>query len=382
MRTNLVVLLVLVTVAIATSLLSLLDNAGGWTAEWRSGWLQNFSTEMMGAIVTYGLFELLVGTRKEKAKLLREAASPDNATANKAINELRAAGWIDSLRGLDLRQANLGGADLTYANLQRVNLQQASLKGANLHGASLLHAVISEKTRFDSTTILPDGQPWQADTDIKRFTHPDNKNFWRGFGLQGKNFSGQNWQQANLIGANLQYVNFSDANLTAAKLMGADLTGANLDDAYLGDAQLNHAQLTHADLLNCVMGGVILHHANLEHAFLEKAFLGNAYMTHVNLQGATLFGAVLRDANLAGSHLRNANLERCDLRRANLCGVDLTGANLLDAIWWDNQFDEHTIMPDGKPWTPETNIYQFNDRQTDFWRSDDPESPAFGALTE
>lgn len=61
---NQIVLLVLILVAVGSSGASLINNTEGYTAEWRSGWFQNFSTEVFGAIMTFALFELLVGGRK------------------------------------------------------------------------------------------------------------------------------------------------------------------------------------------------------------------------------------------------------------------------------------------------------------------------------
>jgi hypothetical protein len=45
--------------AVGSSVLSALENPSLADAGWRSGWLQNFSTELFGAIVTYWLFDLV-----------------------------------------------------------------------------------------------------------------------------------------------------------------------------------------------------------------------------------------------------------------------------------------------------------------------------------
>ena len=53
--------------------------------------------------------------------------------------------------------------------------------------------------------------------------------------------------------------------------------------------------------------------------------------------------------------------------------ANLTGAD----------FAEDTRLPDGTHWTPDTDITRFTDPDHPrFWRSDDPESPAYGGGDE
>lgn len=89
------------------------------------------------------------------------------------------------LVGADLSNAYLSGVDLQQANLESANLSNANLVGADFSGANLLDANLSgaylgsvavtpadanqHQTRFDETTILPDGQYWQPETDMNVF---------------------------------------------------------------------------------------------------------------------------------------------------------------------------------------------------------------------
>ena len=69
---------------------------------------------------------------------------------------------------------------------------------------------------------------------------------------------------------------------------------------------------------------------------------------------------------------------RADLASADLFGADLMYANLTGA-----DFAEDTRLPDGTHWTPDTDITRFTDPDHPrFWRSDDPESPAYGGGDE
>lgn len=128
---------------------SALDN-GGIDGAWTSGLWLNFATELLGAILTFALFEILINANNRQEELLRQARSHDNNTALHAINELRALGYLfdGTLHGVNLRGANLAGADLRGASLLRI--------------------------KADSTTILPDGSRWQADSDWRRFSHPEH----------------------------------------------------------------------------------------------------------------------------------------------------------------------------------------------------------------
>jgi hypothetical protein len=72
---------------------------------------------------------------------------------------------------------------------------------------------------------------------------------------------------------------------------------------------------------------------------------------------------------LAGAYLGDVNLADASLYKANLQRVKILGTI---------QLSETTTLPDGSKWTPETDMTQFTDpNHPDFWRSDDPKSPAY-----
>jgi hypothetical protein len=97
------VMAILVGAAVLTGGLSFLVNAIRQpnVFDWIESWLQNFSTELFGAFVTFILLELVVGIRRAretetkqelefKARTIRQMRSPDNGLAMQAIEELRA----------------------------------------------------------------------------------------------------------------------------------------------------------------------------------------------------------------------------------------------------------------------------------------------------
>lgn len=109
--------------------------------EWLDGFAQNFSTEMIGAVITFVLLEVLLARRREKeaeerekARLILQMGSPIHDAAIEAARQLREQGWLQdgSLRQASLVGANLQGAQLWSANLQEANLGFAKLQDAML----------------------------------------------------------------------------------------------------------------------------------------------------------------------------------------------------------------------------------------------------------
>ena len=227
------VLAILLGVAIGTSGMSALVRYGldgKVTPEWWEGWLQNFSTEMFGAFLTFILLELIVGTRQERQRLIAELRSDDEATVKDALRQIEENGWLydGSLQGAKLHGANLTGtylvgadlagarlrytnlqgamldgarmnraklkganlsdadsqhaklqrADSRYANLSGANLQSANLCGANLYNSTLTSANL-EQAVFNEFSTLPNGSKWTPDTDMARFTDVEHPDFWQ-----------------------------------------------------------------------------------------------------------------------------------------------------------------------------------------------------------
>jgi uncharacterized protein YjbI with pentapeptide repeats len=217
-----------------------------------------------------------LAVEQEKQRLILQMGSPNNAFAGEAARLLRIRGWgyakESTLHGVNLVKANLQEtnlegislqrADLWYANLSGAILNQANLRGANLGDASLRGAALSYAdlcgarlkgadlkdanlgwARFDEATILPDGFHWTPGTDLRCFTDPSFHNFWRGYGLENKDWRNRDFRQANLKGANLTL-----ANLRGADMWGVDLYGADLRKAILKGARLTQANLREASL--------------------------------------------------------------------------------------------------------------------------------------
>lgn len=138
-------------------------------------------------------------------------------------------------------------------------------------------------------------------------------------------------------------------NLFRAELRGADLWGGNFahtvfEGANLQGASFRQADLTSADLRNVNLNEAHLEGANLQGANLENAYLGKSGLLQANLKGAHLLATTLKEAHIWQADLR---------------GAYMLYANLEGAKFKDTQFDETTTLPDGKKWTPTTDLRRF-----------------------
>lgn len=196
-------------------------------SEWWKTWLQNFSTGMFGSFVTYLLIEIMVeGREREVEKILLQKKESEKETKERRskqshyldslkksanlqdrqelINEMRRLDllqdinlWEATLENINFKYANLRNAylaganlkntlfdfsdmsavNLEYADLENASLRYTNLSDANLKGANIRNSKIENET-MNERTVLPDGNFWSRDEDLKRFIDPTNSNFW------------------------------------------------------------------------------------------------------------------------------------------------------------------------------------------------------------
>jgi hypothetical protein len=118
------------------------------------------------------------------SQTIRKLRAPDNKEAVRAVEELRARGWLEdgSLDGARLCHVHLDGADLFKAVLRKIDFHQAHLADVDLSGADL------SGTEF-------------ARADL------------RGANFSGANLKGTDFLKANLNGA----INLTEEQLSQAK---------------------------------------------------------------------------------------------------------------------------------------------------------------------
>jgi uncharacterized protein YjbI with pentapeptide repeats len=181
-----------------------------------------------------------------------------------------------------------------------------------------------------------------------------------------------NLEGAKLENANLRYVSLFRANLKAAKL-----SKANLRETELSQANLRNADLWQASLRGALATGITLSAANLSDANVQDAELSYAGLQDAVLLGANLKGAILSNADLQGAVLGaddpGAQPYYVDFALIYRGEVEVKHERPPDA-----HFDDSTVLPDGTLWSPDTDMKRFTDpAHPDFWRSADPQSPAY-----
>ena len=118
-----------------------------------------------------------------------------------------------------------------------------------------------------------------------------------------------------------------------------------------------------AELSGAGLEGASLRRANLAEAVMDSANLQGSDLQGANLRKASLYHANLKRADLGGSNLGMSDLRFACLEQANLCRVNLNQANLLGAKLAGARLDHAdlagAILPDGTPYTEETDIERF-----------------------
>lgn len=244
---NYTVLKILVILALLTTLLSFVTNsityffppyierhASQWSVrhtealkyinhltDWVESMLQNLSSEMFGALITFYLIDMILQSREkrleqeraelsEKQKLIRQLRSRDNGLALQAIEELRANGGLfdgvlakSDISKADLKDSDLSGANLQGAILRFSNFERATIDGANLSEANL------ERANLKSASLI-------------------------GADISGAFLFAVNFENANLSGVNLKDASFvTEEQLSKADMLwGATMPNGELYNGY------------------------------------------------------------------------------------------------------------------------------------------------------
>ncbi len=203
---------------------------------------------------------------------------------------------------------SLRGRDLRFANLDRSDLHQADMTGVNLDGASLIGTDLSNaklSCQDETELLLGEGRAKAKCASARNANFSKVK--LRGAQMTGIDISGSKFEEANLESVVLKFAIMENTSFWNANLRKADLTagiqgqGASFVVAHLEGADLNGGQLQFADFSNAHLQASSLSHAHLQ-------------------------GAVLRDADLSAATLEQTRLQSADMTGANLNGVDMRRA--------------------------------------------------------
>lgn len=110
------------------------------------------------------------------------------------------------------------------------------------------------------------------------------------------------------------------------------------------------------------------------HRWLYDGSLRNQVFSGANWEGADLAGADFQGSAIIFSNLRGG----VDLTAAQLNDTSFDESDLSEVIGLETAYFKKIGMPDGEWYLPGTNLSRFTDpRHTNFWRSNDKNSPAY-----
>lgn len=244
--------------------------------------------------------------------------------------------WMANQPGADISGANLTSAALG-GNLSNVDFSNTSFVGARM--GSFNYFTNYSGAQFNNAN-LQNASAGYASYDDAVFT---------GANLAGASFTQAYLNRANLSGLDLRTTSFSaaklgDADFSLANLSGNELSGGSTVSLML---RLDRTNFTGATMVGSTVRtfstptGTNFTGANLTGATL--AFGG----INIDFTNAILYQTLLQ-TNLRGGSLRNAVLIDADLGRAVIRGTDLTGAFMSAGTdLAGTVYDEATLFPSG-----------------------------------
>lgn|GEM_PF-471186 len=292
-----------------------------------------------------------------KLDLIKRLRSPDHKVALRAVEGLRAHGWLEDgeLGGMDLQhvhlqradlyKANLQGTDLSMADLRWANLSCANLQGAQLNSADLYRADLSKvelkganlfNANLQGAHHVAEEQFAQANA-LLGATMPDGSRYDGRFKLEGDiltahargvdtddllamidfyagyDFCPQPHSSMKTSGLSI----CTDAHII--RMLRSPENGRALSavDELRTRGRLSDGTLEWCHLRFVHLRGANLSKASLQNADLSMADLKGANMVDANLQSARLTGADLEKATLTGANLRGALLARANLTQVH-----------------------------------------------------------------
>ncbi len=162
-------------------------------------------------------------------------------------------------------------------------------------------------------------------------------------------------------------------------LQGEFLFGARWENVTLNYFNLKQSDMTDSTLKNALFFMAEMQRINLWISKMVDVGFLHSNLAESNLGNSTLVRVKMRTVNLQGANLELAKMEGIEIRNSNLTCTSLKGSDLKNAILEDNKYDENTILPDGSHWKEGTDLTRFTDpgHNCCFWRSPDPNSPAY-----
>jgi uncharacterized protein YjbI with pentapeptide repeats len=295
----------------------------------------NLFPEAVGILFTILIVDTLyrrTSEQQEIRRLLFQMRSNNNQIALQALAEL----------GDRVNKGVLIGVRLYYANLQDARFFDADMRRIHLESANLAYS------SFSSVDL--------------RYANLHTAH------LQHSSFSSQcSLRHSDLSGADLSYARWDSVDLREATLRNSNFTDANFSRTNFRESNLQGIQWLRTQVLTSDFEG---------NDFRYSTFPATK-LSHTNLKKTNFHRCTFQSAIIMGCFFNNADCSEAQFTAVHFRGVDLIGVNFANAIL-EGSFDYNTTLPDGTRWTPDTDLSRFtNPQHPQFWRSTDPESPAF-----
>lgn len=133
-------------------------------------------------------------------------------------------------------------------------------------------------------------------------------------GLAGQDFSGQDWEGANLSNTDLTGTNFEKANLSGANITNSTLRGT-------------------------ILAGAILYKTDIRGVVLEDATLANSSLKETKSEDATFF-----NVNMSGTDFSSASLTRASFLNIDSSDINLEESDATESVWQNCTFMKIRII--------------------------------------
>ena len=247
-RVNLFILATLMVITAGSIFLSADSSPTGSSADWWSGLWQNFSSEMLGALLMFLLLNIWLRGREKKDQKIQNQKhyksllfhAKDYEEVQHILQEMQDSDALEDvhLPNVDLSKIGLYQADFTGANLRgaifhKTNLVQSILNHVDLTDASMEDVALSYAT-------LENARLCSAKLNRAALDHAI---------LRGAHLESADLSFANLQFADFEHARLSGANLAKARIESANFASANLRDVSLRNAVLVEVQMDYNTIL-------------------------------------------------------------------------------------------------------------------------------------
>lgn len=261
-----------------------------------------------------------------------------------------------SLKGAVLARARLRGATFRDADLDDANLGDTDLEGAIFDGARLRRVVVM-RSRFAGATFrgadlegatFTEAVPRGADLRGARL----RKVIFHEADLRGVDLSEAALEQSQFLKCNVEDASFAGADLTgtawvetrgtgatfdraklaqAVLVQGSDFSGASFRDADMPRACLRESRFDGADFTGATMRAADLGSCSMVDAILERVDARGAIAVRADFRGASLRRACFIEVLASKADFRGSDLSEATFFRADLSRIRLDRATTLDA---------------------------------------------------